>query len=194
MTIVPDVKNWTWVLERSCPECGFDAAATPYEAVPGLAREYAGRLSAALKRDDAVTRPDDQTWSPLEYAAHVRDVCRIFAYRTAVAARAEAVAPAVPGFDAKGLDVGETEDGLPMFSNWDQDETAIADRYGEQDPATVATELTAAAEVVARAIESVPAVDRDLQVRRSDGSIFTVETLAGYFVHDVIHHVHDVRG
>ena len=26
----------------------------------------------------------------------------------------------------------------PTFANWDQDETAVADRYGEQDPATVA--------------------------------------------------------
>lgn len=25
--IVPDDKDWTWVLERPCPECGFDTAA-----------------------------------------------------------------------------------------------------------------------------------------------------------------------
>ena len=24
MAIIPDTKNWTWVLERPCPECGFD--------------------------------------------------------------------------------------------------------------------------------------------------------------------------
>ncbi|WP_406237578.1 DinB family protein [Nocardia sp. NBC_01009] len=194
MPIVPDVKNWTWVLERSCPECGFDAAATPYEAVPGLAREYARRLTARLALPDAVTRPDEGTWSTLEYAAHVRDVCRIFAYRTAVAARVEAVDPRVPAFDARGLDAAEAADGVPVFSNWDQDETAIVDRYGEQDPAIVAAELAEAADKVARALESVPAADRGFQVRRSDGSTFTVETLAGYFVHDVIHHVHDVRG
>ncbi|WP_328411068.1 DinB family protein [Nocardia sp. NBC_00403] len=194
MPIVPDVKNWTWVLGRSCPECGFDAAATPYEAVPGLAREYACRLTARLALPDAVTRPDGGTWSALEYAAHVRDVCRIFAYRTAVAARVDAVDPGVPAFDAQGLDAAETADGVPVFSNWDQDETAIADRYGEQDPAIVAAELAEAADRVARALESVPASDRGFQVRRSDGSTFTVETLAGYFLHDVIHHVHDVRG
>ena len=27
MPIVPDDKNWTWVLERACPDCGFDARA-----------------------------------------------------------------------------------------------------------------------------------------------------------------------
>jgi hypothetical protein len=25
--ITPDTKDWTWVLERACPECGFDPAA-----------------------------------------------------------------------------------------------------------------------------------------------------------------------
>ena len=25
MAIVPDTKDWTWVLERPCDECGFDA-------------------------------------------------------------------------------------------------------------------------------------------------------------------------
>jgi hypothetical protein len=24
MTIEPDTKDWTWVLRRSCPECGLD--------------------------------------------------------------------------------------------------------------------------------------------------------------------------
>ncbi|WP_433193716.1 DinB family protein [Nocardia sp. CA-107356] len=194
MAIVPDVKNWTWVLERSCPECGFDPESTTYVAVPGLARQYAGRLSATLARPDAAARPDGSTWSALEYAAHVRDVCRIFTYRTAIAARTDAVDPQVPGFDAKGLGATETADGIPVFSNWDQDVTAIADRYDEQDPGKVATELTDAAEAVARAFESVPSARLGNQVRRSDGSVFTVESLAAYFIHDVIHHVHDVRG
>ncbi|MEV6335723.1 DinB family protein [Nocardia vinacea] len=191
MPIVPDVKNWTWVLERSCPECGFDPESITYAAVPDLAREYAGRLSATLARHDATARPDDSTWSALEYAAHVRDVCRIFTYRTAVAARTEAVDPRVPGFDAEGL---ESEDGIPVFSNWDQDVTAIADQYDKQDPRKVAAELADAADAVARAFGSVPAAALGNQARRSDGSVFTVESLADYFLHDVIHHVHDVRG
>ena len=33
----------------------------------------------------------------------------------------------------------------PLFPNWDQDETAVADRYGEQDPAEVAAALRQAA-------------------------------------------------
>lgn len=123
----------------------------------------------------------------------MRDVCRIFAYRTAIAARADAPDPMVPAFDARGITAEEAADGIATFSDWDQDATAVADRYGEQDPATVAVELVAAVEIVARAIESVPEADRGRRVRRSDGSGFTVESLARYFAHDVIHHVHDVR-
>ena len=26
MAITPDTKNWTWVLEKPCPECAFDAS------------------------------------------------------------------------------------------------------------------------------------------------------------------------
>jgi hypothetical protein len=39
MPIAPDTKDWTWVLERACPECGFDARAFP--------REEAGRMVRA---------------------------------------------------------------------------------------------------------------------------------------------------
>ncbi|MFI6956886.1 DinB family protein [Nocardia sp. NPDC050408] len=191
MPFVPDVKNWTWVLERSCLECGFDPESVTYAAVPDLAREYAGRLAATLGRPDAAVRPNDSTWSALEYAAHVRDVCRIFTYRAAIAARTDAVDPKVPGFDAKGLD---SADGVPVFSNWDQDVTAGADQYDKQDPRKVAGELSDAAEAVARAFASVPEAALGNQARRSDGSVFTVESLAVYFLHDVIHHVHDVRG
>ena len=30
----------------------------------------------------------------------------------------------------------------PLFPNWDQDETAVTDRYGEQDPSVVAHTFT----------------------------------------------------
>ena len=47
-------------------------------------------------------------------------------------------------FDARlGLMLDEDD---PLFANWDQDETAVAERYGDQDPAVVAAELAAAGE------------------------------------------------
>ncbi|MFD6158017.1 DinB family protein [Nocardia sp. NPDC060256] len=176
MPIVPDVKNWTWVLERACADCGFDPAAVRYEDVPPLARDTASRFAEVLARPDARVRPDDSTWSPLEYGAHVRDVCRLFDTRLELMLR------------------GTTDGTVPRFANWDQDETAVTDRYGEQDPARVATDLTAAADSVARTFESVPLDQRDRQGERSDGATFTVDSFARYFIHDLVHHVHDVRG
>ncbi len=34
MTIVPDTKDWTWVLERTCPQCGFDTRTVTRQALP----------------------------------------------------------------------------------------------------------------------------------------------------------------
>ena len=36
MTIIPDTKDWTWVLQRSCPECGFDTQSVVVQTVPDL--------------------------------------------------------------------------------------------------------------------------------------------------------------
>jgi len=82
----------------------------------------------------------------------------------------------------------------PAFENWDQDATAIADTYGAQDPAVVDCELSAAAESAAAAFAGVKEGDWARTGRRSNGSVFTIETLGQYFLHDVTHHLHDVRG
>ncbi|MFE1595525.1 DinB family protein [Nocardia sp. NPDC058705] len=173
--IAPDTKNWTWVLERPCAECGFDAEAIAFAAVPEIVRDGATRIGSALERDDARVRPDEATWSVLEYGAHVRDVCRIFDTRLALMLAGDGVT-------------------APAFENWDQDATALADRYDLQDPAVVAEELAVAAYHVAAAFGSVPADRLDLRGARSDGSLFTVTSLGRYFLHDLVHHVHDVRG
>jgi hypothetical protein len=106
----------------------------------------------------------------MEYACHVRDVFRIYTYR---------------------LGLMLTEDD-PAFPNWDPDETAAAERYGEQDPETVAAELAAAGETLAAAFEAVPDDAWQRTGTRSDGAHFTVETFARYFIHDPVHHLHDV--
>jgi hypothetical protein len=170
MPIVPETKSWTWVLERTCPECGLDAGNVKFTDVPELLRQNAARWPAVLKRADVRERPDDHTWSPLEYAAHVRDVFRTFRTR---------------------VELVRAEDD-PIFPNWDQDATAVAERYNEQDPAVVSTELTEAAEALAADFGAVPASELSRKARRSDGAEFTIETLAQYFIHDPIHHLWDV--
>ncbi|MFE3195095.1 DinB family protein [Nocardia sp. NPDC059240] len=192
MPIVPDAKDWTWVLERTCADCGFVPEDTAFEAVPGVTRDSAARLAAALARPDAARRPDDSTWSTLEYAAHVRDVCRIFTHRLDIARTGGArPGPVIAAYDTT-VTVGDN--GIPMFANWDQDATALAADYAAAETATVAAELADAAETAARAFEAVPVAERDNAALRSNGSAFTIDSMARYFLHDLVHHVHDVRG
>jgi hypothetical protein len=80
----------------------------------------------------------------------------------------------------------------PLWANWDQDETAVAQRYWDQDPATVAAELAAAGERLATSFEAVDTLQWARPGRRSNGSVFTVESFSRYLAHDLVHHVHDI--
>ena len=168
----PDDKDWTWTLERPCPQCGFEAATVEPVAIPALVRDAASRWPDVLARPLATTRPAPTTWSPLEYACHVRDVHRVFTGR---------------------LELMLEQDN-PAFENWDQDETAVAGRYWEQDPAVVAGEVTESGEGLADAYTRVGPDDWNRTGVRSNGSVFTVDTLGRYCLHDLFHHVWDVGG
>jgi hypothetical protein len=66
MAIVPDTKDWTWVLERPCPECGFDTSGFPVEAVPAMILANAAAWPQVLAADNARTRQEPGKWSPLD--------------------------------------------------------------------------------------------------------------------------------
>lgn len=172
--IVPDRKDWTWVLERACPDCGLDTPGVAPEAVPGMLRANARAWLEVLAGDDAGLRrrPAPETWSGLEYACHVRDVFLRCHVRLNLM---------LDGDD-------------PVFPNWDQDATAVAERYGEQDPALVAVELDAAAQVLADGFERVSGAQWSRTGTRSDGARFTVASFSRYLVHDPVHHLYDVTG
>jgi hypothetical protein len=173
VTTEPDTKDWTWVLERPCAECGLDTRGVRPEAVAGMVRRNAGQWQDVLAGpDDPRRRPSPGTWSALEYGCHVRDVLRLYDER---------------------LVLMLTQDG-PHYPNWDQDATAVAGRYGEQDPAVVATELAAAAGQIAARFEGLSGDQWERTGYRSDGAAFTVATFARYFIHDPVHHLYDVTG
>jgi hypothetical protein len=39
MAIIPDEKDWTWILKRPCPECLFDVTTLNLELMPVLVRD-----------------------------------------------------------------------------------------------------------------------------------------------------------
>ena len=169
--IPPDTKDWTWVLHRPCPECGFDPADHPRDAFGSVIRDNALSWAAELSEGAASFRTVDDRWSTLEYGCHVRDVYRIF--------------------DGRLTRMLTMED--PTFADWDQDAAAEDDRYDQQDPARVALELAEAAATVATRFDGVHGGQWERPGTRSNGSAFTVETLGRYLVHDPIHHLWDVR-
>jgi hypothetical protein len=169
----PDAKDWTWVLERACPECGFDASALPADEVASLSRTTARAWAPVLaEAPELLRRAVGDRWSPLEYACHVRDVFALYDER---------------------LQRMLAEDN-PTFANWDQDVTAAEARYNEQDPSTVSAQLEAAAAALAATFDTVSGASWERRGLRSDGAAFTVATFGRYMIHDPIHHLHDVTG
>lgn len=169
-----DTKDWTWVLERPCPECGLDVS----QFEPVQVAEAATRIAAAFEgllgsgAADLDRRPQPHVWSPIEYAAHVAEVCQVFDRRL--------------GLMLIRLD--------PEFADWDQNRAAIEGGYGARAPQSVAAELQHSMHALAVAIHAVPSSEYDRTGRRSDGARFTVVTLLQYFLHDVVHHWWDVSG
>jgi len=169
--IEPDTKDWTWVLDRPCPDCGYVAGEVTADRLAPSVRDNATEWEAHLAGPTARERPRPEVWSPLEYAAHVRDVHRVFGERVRLM----------------------LSEGEPTFPDWDQDAAALEARYAEQDPDTVAAELLDAADAVASLYEAVPPDAWGRRGVRSNGSEFTVESLGRYHLHDVVHHLWDVR-
>ena len=169
--VEPDEKDWTWVLRETCPECGFTAADVDPRNVPDLVPAQIAFWRRVLVDPRVSERPAPDVWSPLEYACHVRDVYEIFGTRVELI----------------------RDEGDPTFRNWDQDEAAVVGRYREQRPLVVADELTERAAALAAIVQALPEDAWDRRGERSNGSPFTTATLLQYFLHDVVHHVHDVR-
>ncbi len=170
-TLQPDTKDWTWVLERPCDECGFEAAAFDRNQIPRAFRRNAHVWFALLADPNAGERTRPDRWSTLEYACHVHDVHQIYHDRVSQM----------------------LTDDDPLFENWDQDRSAEEGRYGEQLPSIIGPTLVASAYAISDLYASVPPLSWHRPGRRSDGHRFTIESLARYQLHDVVHHLHDVR-
>lgn len=165
------------MLDRPCPQCGFDAAAVPRDQLAAKIRTNAAAWRAVLNRGPIVSMrpPDDPergpVWSALEYGGHVRDIYRLLDERLR-------------------LMLTKTD---PQFLYWDPDAAAVEHRYAEQDPHRVGYDLALTAGKVADALDRVRGDQWSRTARRSDGKTFTVEGLAAYLYHDAVHHLHDVE-
>ncbi len=160
-----------------CDECGFDYDALDPAEVPASLRSFAKRYRAPLSRflpgedGDALVRerPAPDTWSALEYAAHVRDV-----------------------FDNYHRWIGQIlNEDRPVLEGPAPDDLALERKYNDDDPAAVAEALAANAERLAALVETVPADGWDrVGVRR--GEERSVRLHARRAVHEGSHHLLDI--
>ena len=162
-----------------CPECGldYDTISPPDAkvAIASMPRRYRGALAAAMddESDEGLVRrrPDERTWSALEYTVHVADLYELF---TSVITRMyEQDHPTITDF-------------------WDSDERAAAERYGEQDPAATLDRLESAAASLVRAVERVDADSwrRTATFPWGERDILTMTRNA---VHEGSHHLRDIE-
>jgi hypothetical protein len=160
-----------------CEECGFEYEALAPADVPAAIRSFAKRYRAPLTRflpgedGDALVRrrPSPETWSALEYAAHVRDV-----------------------FDSYDgwIHLCLTEE-RPVLGGSGPDDLARDRRYNEDDPAAVADALAANAERLAATVEAVPDDGWERVGLRHDEERSVLFT-ARRAVHEGSHHLLDV--
>ncbi len=171
-----DTKDWSWVLEKPCAECGFDPSFDRSEIGAKIRANAATWRSLLGSGDIVVKRPPDgdpssPIWSALEYGAHVRDVYELFA-------------------DRLGKMIKKDN---PSFRDWDQNKAAVKGKYHEQDPDRVAYSLAVAAGAMADRFDKLSDDAWGRRGQRSDGTEFTIETFGRYLLHDAMHHVADAR-
>ena len=157
-----------------CDGCGFeyDLAGAPGagNAIIHGVHDLAQILRTAR---DAVPRRESQTWSPLEYGCHVRDVLLVQRERVLAGRRMDC-----PSFDPMG-----------------REERAEHDGYAEQKPPRVANQLTEAAFMFANALARLGPDDWERTVMYNYPSVSerSLRWLAVHTEHEVVHHLLDVR-
>jgi hypothetical protein len=157
-----------------CDECGFvyDLA-----DAPGASRAITDGVSeivAALQQaSDVRDRPQADTWSPLEYACHMRDVLLVQRERVLGARRMD-----TPSFDPMG-----------------RDERVEHDGYSAQDPAAVLRQLSDAALLFTNVLDRFDdaAWDRTLMYNYPARMERPLRWVAVHTVHEVRHHLGDVQ-
>ena len=157
-----------------CDECGFAYTTVAAEELP-LRLQAAGPCFVATLATihHPRRRPAPSVWSPLQYTCHVRDVLRVQGERLALALRTD----------------------NPKFVPMGREELVTLHAYNDQDPQTVLTELTQAANDLAHAFGSLspPQWSRTGVYNWPTVESRSILWLGRHTVHEIDHHLMDLR-
>jgi DinB superfamily len=158
-----------------CDGCGFTYDEAAAGEAARMIRTDASRLAAILAAGGPSLpgRAEPSRWSPLEYGCHVRDM--LFVQRERLLA-------------ARRLD-------RPECTPMGRDERVELDGYATQDPADVARQLNDAARLFGNDLDRLTAAEWDRRVIYTypEPAERTLRWLAIHTVHEVRHHLGDVR-
>ena len=158
-----------------CEECGFTWGSVANGAVAGRIAAGAEAIADLLRAEPApaVRHPLPDRWSALEYSAHVRDVLLMMRDRVVVG-----LVEDEPGFK-------------PMY----REERVDLGLYREDQPLNVADEVVVAATMFGRlfGLLTSPQLAREVQYGYPGPARRTIAWLGQQSVHEVEHHLDDMR-
>ena len=158
-----------------CAQCGFEYDLAEAESagpaiVVGVAQcaDLLGEPESDVRR-----RRQPDTWSPLEYGCHIRDVLLVQRERVLAARRTD----------------------TPVFEPMGRDERVEHDGYRGQDPDAVARQLTDAAALFANVLSRLGDADWERGVVYGYPSTQerSLRWVAVHTMHEVRHHLLDLR-
>ena len=159
---------------RRCDECGFDYYGFARTEIPDrLSAAAAAHVERLTETPAAFLRERPLPgWSALEYGCHVRDVLLN---------------------QRRRIEQAQRED-EPVFVPMGRDELAVNERYNDQDPSTVATELTAAADALAGQLTALDDAGwaRTGVYSYPERELRDVDWIARHTLHELTHHLADV--
>lgn len=159
---------------ETCQECGFTYDLAMAEvAGQAVVEEVAIMVEVALTVPDVVRRRVPETWSPLEYSCHTRDVLATQRERVLLARRED----------------------RPSLVPMGREERVEHDGYADQHIVNVARQLTDAAMLFANVLERLPddAWDRTVIYNYPTRTERSLRWLAVHTHHEVVHHLLDIR-
>jgi len=158
-----------------CESCDFSYPLADAPLVAPAIVAGALRIAETLKGGaaDLRRRRQVETWSPLEYGCHVRDV--LFAQRERVVA-------------ARWID-------LPSFDPIGREERVEFEGYREQDPSDVSRQLRDAAALLANVLDRLPPAgwDRRVVYNYPVPRERSLRWVAVHTLHEMHHHLMDIR-
>lgn len=161
-----------------CGECGFDGSSLEPDAAAVSLRAAVlewQRILGEMSGAEAQLRPSPSVWSPIEYAAHTRDV----------------VAANFRAFDVV-LNIDGIRSSTPIPTEQDLDSEAIARNYAAESVTEVATVL---AERISAFADRAQTAMTGWNHRAWLGSGQEVDPgwILKHAMHEVLHHLRDVR-